>query len=505
LTDPAVNKKYSSYSIEGSDVNFDATTFGHRLRHFRRRKGLTLEQLGELVGRAAPYLSLVENGKKEPRLSQIAAFARVLEIPMEELLASEPPNRRAQLEIELEQAQASLPDLGLPYVRASARLPDEVLVHLVGLYRRLQTPKRPTPVTAGEVHRINGEMTRELASVDGYLAEVELAAQEAVAVSGYPGTGPISSRNLLDLAATIGFEIRAVEDVPASLRSITDLKNRVIYIAQRNELRTRQARKAILQTLGRFLLGHAEPSDHAEFLRQRRETAYFASAVLVPELAAVPFLTDSRARRDLSVEDLREVFYVSYETAAHRLANLATRHLGIRTHLVVSNEEGIAFKAYENDGVPFPRDEDGGVEAQRLCREWAARAVFDSPDRFSLHYQYTDTPDGTFFCSSYVEPDSGSFAVTFGVGFDDARFFRGRETSNQGSSGCPVGSCCRQPAADINSRWSGQVIASPRAQARIIGLLSPDPYPSLDLAEIYEVVERNQLRASSSEPRVKEL
>lgn len=481
-------------------MNFDGVTFGHRLRHFRRQRGLTLDEFGALVGRPAPYLSLVENGKKEPRISQIAAFAEALEVSMEDLLSAEAPNRRAQLEIELEQAQVSLPDLGLPFVRASARLPDEVLVHMVGLYRRIQAPERPTPVMAGEVRRINGEMTRELSSSDGYFDEIERAAEEAVTRCGYQGAGPISSRNLLDLAAASGFEIKAVEDVPPSLRSITDLKNRVIYVAQRNELRTRQARKAILQTLGRFVLGHAVPSDHAEFLRQRRQTAYFASAVLVPEKAAIPFLTDSRAQRDLSVEDLREVFYVSYETAAHRMSNLATRHLEIRTHLVVSDDEGIALKSYENDGVPFPRDDDGGVEAQRLCREWGARAVFDSADRFSLHYQYTDTPAGTFFCSNYVEPDSGSNAVTFGVGFDDARLLRGRETSNQRSSGCPHGPCCRQPSAEANSKWAGQVIASPRAQARIIGLLSPDPYPSLDLAEIYELVERNssQPPASSS-------
>lgn len=472
-------------------MNFDAVTFGHRLRHFRRHRGLTLDEFGPLVGRPAPYLSLVENGKKEPRISQIAAFAKALEVSLEDLLSPEPPNRRAQLEIELEQAQAALPDLGLPYVRASVRLSDEVLVHMVGLYRRIQAPERPTPVTAGEVRRINGEMTRELGSSDGYLDEIERAAEEAVSRSGYQGVGPISSRNLLDLAAIVGFEIKAVEEVPSSLRSITDLKNRVIYVAQRNELRTRQARKAILQTLGRFVLGHAGPSDHAEFLRQRRQTAYFASAVLVPEKAAIPFLSDARTKRDLSVEDLREVFYVSYETAAHRMSNLASRHLGLRTHFVVSDEEGIALKAYENDGVPFPRDEDGGVEAQRLCREWGARAVFDSADRFSLHYQYTNTPAGTFFCSTYLEPDPGSNAVTFGVRFDDARLLRGRESSNQRSSGCPHGPCCRQPNAEVNSRWGGQVIASPRAQARIIGLLSPDPYPSLDLAEIYELVERN--------------
>ena len=473
-------------------MNFDANTFGHRLRHYRRRRGLTLDELGALIGRPAPYLSLVENGKKEPRLSQISALAEALDVTPEDLLASEAPNRRAELEIELERAQSILPDLGLPYLRPSARLSDEVLAHLVGLYRRLNEGTRPNPVTAGEVRRVNGEMTRDLRDVDGYLEEVEKAAAIALGKSGYQGTGPVSSRNLIDLAGALGFEIKSVEDVPSSLRSITDLKNKVIYIAQRNELRTRQARKAILQTLAGFVLGHSEPATYDEFLRHRRETAYFASAVLVPEEAAIPFLTDAKRQRDLSVEDLREVFYVSYETAAHRVANLATRRLDFRSHLVVSDEEGIALKAYENDGVPFPRDEDGGVEALRLCREWAARAVFGSSDRFSLHYQYTDTPVGSFFCFTYLEPEPGSHAVTFGVAFDDARYFRGRETVNRRVSSCPDQPCCRTPVGAAAAQWSDRVRASARAHARIVGLLSPDPYPSIDLAEIYEIVERYQ-------------
>jgi transcriptional regulator with XRE-family HTH domain len=472
-------------------MNFDVATFGHRLRHYRRARHLTLDQLGALVGRPAPYLSLVENGKKEPRLSQIAVMAEALGVTIDELLAPDPPTRRDELEIDLERFQVMMPDLGLPYLRPSVRLSDEALAHIVGLYQRLLAAK-PAPITAGEVRRINGEMTRELREADGYFALIEQAAVEMVRRSGYPGSGPMSSRNLLDLATTLGFEIRAIEDVPASLRSITDLRNKIIYIAQRNELRTRQARKAILQTMGRFVLGHEEPASYDEFLRHRRETAYFASAVLVPETAAVPFLGEAKRQRDLSVEDLREVFYVSYDTAAHRVANLATRHLGFRSHMVVSDEEGIALKAYENDGVPFPRDDDGGVEAQRLCREWAARAVFGSADRFSLHYQYTDTPAGTFFCSTYLEPDAGSNAVTFGVGFDDARFFRGRDTDNHRMSACPDQTCCRIPNGDMTARWNHQVVASPRSQARIVGLLSPDPYPSPDLTEIYEIVDKHQ-------------
>ena len=86
-------------------MNFDANTFGHRLRHYRRRRGLTLDELSVLIGRPAPYLSMVENGKKEPRLGQIAAMAEALDVTLDDLLAPEAPNRRAELEIELERAQ----------------------------------------------------------------------------------------------------------------------------------------------------------------------------------------------------------------------------------------------------------------------------------------------------------------------------------------------------------------------------------------------------------------
>ena len=54
------------------------------------------------------------------------------------------------------------------------------------------------------------------------------------------------------------------------------------------------ARAVLLQALGHFLLGHSEPRDFADFLRQRVEANYFAAAVLMPEQAAVPFLSTAK-------------------------------------------------------------------------------------------------------------------------------------------------------------------------------------------------------------------
>ena len=47
----------------------DPRTVGMRIRHFRTRAGLTLDQLAAAAGCSASQLSLVETGKREPRLS----------------------------------------------------------------------------------------------------------------------------------------------------------------------------------------------------------------------------------------------------------------------------------------------------------------------------------------------------------------------------------------------------------------------------------------------------
>ena len=474
--------------------HLDPLVLGRRIRHYRRSAGLTLDQLGERVSKPAPYLSLLENGKKEPRLSLITRLSSALGVEVSRLLDPEPPTKRDALEIELLQIQgtALFQSLGLPEIKPGQRLDDEVLTHVVGLHRHLRERSRLEGAGSEQVRQANGELASFLTSQDGYLKEVEEVAGEALEASGYGGDGPFSSRNLLDLTARTGFEIHSIDEMPSFARSIVDLANQRIYIAQRDELRTRQARKAVLQTLAGFLLDHEPEPDLTTFLRQRVETAYFSAAVLVPEESVVARLTEAKERHDIDVEDVKELFYVSYEMAAWRVANLLTRHLDIRSHLLVNDEMGIVIKGYGNNGVPAPRDEHGGLETQRLCGRWGAVATFESPDRFATHHQYTDTPAGTFFCTTHVEADRHPpRAVTLGVAFGDARWFRGRETENRAISSCPDEACCRRPPDEVASRWEGKVMVSARAQSRILGLLAPDPYPELDMPKVLSVVEEH--------------
>lgn len=470
----------------------DPLVLGRRLRHFRGKAGLTLDQLGELVRKPGPYLSLLENGKKQPRLQLILDLAGALSIQLDDLIDPAPPSRRDHLEISLLRAQDSslFEKLDIPEIKPSAKLDDSVLAHIVGLHEALQEKSGLGSASGEEVRQANGLVVDWISAAGGYLAPIEEAAAKALATSGYGGEGPFSSRNLIDLTSAAGFEIHPIDDMPNFARSLIDLVNHRIYIAQRNELKTRQARKAILQTLAGFLLDHEPNPDLETFLSQRLETAYFAAAVLVPEVAVVSRLSAARERHDLNPEDVKELFYVSYEMAAWRMANLLTHHLEIPTHLVVSNETGNIVKGYSNDGAPVRRDEYGGMETQKLCQFWGSRMTFRSPDRFDTHHQYTDTPAGTFFCTTHIETGVEPLrAVTLGVPFKEARWFRGRDTENRATSTCPDPTCCRVPPTELSERWESKVLVSARAQERILGLMAPDPYPELDMTEVLSVVD----------------
>lgn len=468
----------------------NVATVGARIRHVRQARGMTLAELGSAVGKAPSQLSLVENGRREPRLSLLQSLAGALDTTVEELLRPEPPSRRAALELTLERAQQSprFTALGIPPIKVGKRVPTEVLEHLVHLHERLAAAETAGVATPEEARLANVELRRAMRERDNYFPEVETAAAQALAAVHHAG-GALSQRVITDLAAHFGFTLHAVSDLPASTRSITDLRHRRLYLPQRAS--GHDPRYVVLQTLGHFALGHTDPVDFADFLRQRVEANYFAAALLVPESAAVQFLTEAKQSRAIAMEDIRDVFSVSYETAAHRFTNLATHHLGIRVHFVRTDESGTIYKAYENDGLVFPADAVGAIEGQPACRHWGARAMFASGERYTPYHQYTDTPTGTYFCTAHFEPGGGAFAVTLGVPWSDSKWFRGRETTRREASTCPDEGCCRRPPAALAAQWEGAAWPSARAHSHLLAALPPGTFPGVDETEVLTFLERH--------------
>jgi len=478
-----------SFTEQGLDLG----VFGQRLRHTRRARGLTLAELGERVGRAPSVLSLIENGRREPKLSLIEALAAALSVPTAELLRRQPPSRRAQLEIALEEAQQDpvYRDLGLPHLRVGARVPSDVIEHLLALYGELRKQRAKPTATPEEAREANAGLRAMMRERGNYFAEIEQEAAAALATAGYTG-GALSQGMLLSVVSHHGFTVRYVRDLPRSARSVTDLRDRRIYLKQES-IGMHTPRTILLQTLGHFVLGHSAPEDFADFLRQRVEANYFAAAVLVPEQQATVFLREAADARSLSVEDLRDVFSVSYEMAAHRFTNLATHHLGLPCHFVKNDEGGIIYKAYQNDGVVFPADATGAIEGQRMCRQWSGRQVFTADDRFSPYYQYSDTQSGTYWCAAFVDQSrERGFAITLGVPFEHSRWFRGRETMIRHTSACPDGECCQRPPAALAARWEGRAWPSARAHSHILSVLPTGSFPGVDEADVFSFLERHE-------------
>jgi predicted transcriptional regulator/transcriptional regulator with XRE-family HTH domain len=471
----------------------DLATFGQRLRHARRARGMTLADLGARVDRTPSVLSLIENGRREPKLSLVEQLAAALSVPVSELLKKQPPSRRAQLEIALEQAQRdpSYAALGLPPLRVGARVPTDVLEHLVAVAAELRAQRSKPTATPEEARAANAALRASMRERDNYFPSIERAAADALARAGYAG-GALSQGMLLSVVGRHGFSVQFVPDLPRSVRSLTDLRSNRIYVKQES-VGGHSPRAVILQALGHFLLGHDTPRDFADFLRLRVEANYFAAAMLIPESAAVSFLRAAMDRRDLAVEDLVDVFSVSYEMAAHRVTNLITHHLGLPCHFVKNDSTGVIYKAYENDGVVFPADISGAIEGQRMCRKWSGRQVFSAADRFSPHYQYSDTPSGSYFCVAQIDPradDRGS-AITLGVPFEHSRWFRGRETTTRMRSQCPDGECCQRAPLALAERWEGLAWPSARAHSHILSALPAGSFPGVDDVDVYEFLDRH--------------
>ncbi len=469
------------------------STLGHRIRHHRLAHGFTLDELGARVGVAGSQLSLIENGKREPKLSLLQAIATETETDVSDLLSPEPPNRRAALELELDRAQQSpvFRRLGAAPVRVTKTMTDDTIEGVLALHRELQRREREAIATPEEARRANTEMRLRMRESDNYLPDIEKLAEKQLRAAGHT-TGALTHRTVSVMAEQLGFELIYANDLPHSARSVTDLQNGRIYLPPASIPGGHGLRSMALQAMAHRLLGHAPPTDYADFLQQRLEINYYAACALMPETASVAFLSQAKKDRNLAVEDFRDAFGVTHEAAGMRLTNLMTAHFGIRLHFLRVDGNGAISRVYENDGLPLPMDVTGAVEGQVVCRHFAARSAFAEQNRTTEQYQYTDTPGGTFWCSSQTGSTSaGEFSITVGVPFDDARWFRGRETANRAVSTCPDEACCRRPDADLTRRWEGKAWPSARVHMQMFSPLPAGSFPGVDDTEVYAFLDRH--------------
>ncbi|MBD2759182.1 helix-turn-helix domain-containing protein [Yimella sp. cx-573] len=478
--------------VDLGDSSPDPLTIGRRVRHARHESGRTLGEVADAIGISPSALSLIENGKREPRLSVLAALAKVLDASVQDFLSAAPPSRRAALEIRLEKAQRqeSYESLGLPKVKIGPRLPMEALEALVGMHEAMASAQADRAATPEHARQANGELRERMRAADNYFGDIEREAAELLKAINHPG-GPISRASVDRLAGHLGYKLVHTSDLPSSTRSVSDMRHKRIYLPQ-PEAGQHDSRSLAMQAVGHLVLGHRPPADFSEFLSQRVEINYFASALLMPEEDTVSLLKQAKADKDVAIEDLRDAYAVSYETAAHRFTNLATRHLEIPVHFMRISQEGVIYKAYENDGIVFPSDSTGAIEGQRVCRQWTARRVFEQPDLTQAYQAFTDTRSGTYWCTAVVDRTSaGSFSVNVGVPYQYVKWMRGGNTQERSKSRCPDPSCCLQPPAAQTDRWGGLSWPSARVHSHLLAAMPPGVFPGVDDNEIYAFLDKH--------------
>ncbi|MET0783420.1 helix-turn-helix domain-containing protein [Leifsonia flava] len=469
----------------------DLTTLGHRIRHFRGERGLTLDQLGERVGIAGSQLSLIENGKREARVGTLQAIAGALDVDLTALLATEAPNTRAALEIELAKAQRNplYVALGLPTVKPTRGTTDETLEAMLGLHRELARRASEAIATPEEARRANTELRERMRERQNHLPEIEQLAEDRVKAAGHR-VGALTHREVSVMAEQLGFQLIYVNDLPDSTRSITDIANGRIYLPPASIPGGHGLRSMALQAMAHRILGHERPASYAEFLQQRLEINYFAACCLMPQEASVAFLQAAKKEKRLAIEDFRDAFGVTHEAAALRFTNLGTAHLDMTMHFLRVNGDGALLKGYENDDIPLPTDVTGSIEGQWVCKKWSARNAFTHTNRTTEFYQYTDTPAGTYWCATQTgRSDDGEYSITLGVPFSEAKWFRGRETTVRAVSTCPDESCCRRAPSELADRWAGQAWPSARLHAQILSPLPSGTFPGVDDAAVYSFLE----------------
>ena len=113
---------------------------------------------------------------------------------------------------------------------------------------------------------------------------------------------------------------------------------------------------------------------------------------------------------------------------------------------------------------------------------WAiAVRRFSTPCCCSIRFLSTQT--GT--------TSEGDFSITVGVPFDDAKWFRGRETQTRAISRCPDESCCRRPPAEAAQRWEGKAWPSARVHRHMFSPLPRGAFPGVDDSEVFAFLDRH--------------
>jgi len=79
--------------------------------------------------------------------------------------------------------------------------------------------------------------------------------------------------------------------------------------------------------------------------------------------------------------------------------------------------------------------------------------------------------------------------VSVGTTVEDARWFRGRDTSKKFKSTCPDERCCRRPSDFLTSRGDGQAFPGAQINSSLFAAIPMGTFVGVDRVGIYDFLE----------------
>ena len=478
------------------DEEVDSLTIGRRIRQLRTARGMTLDELAGTVGRAPSQLSMIENGRREPKLTLLRTIARALGTTLDALLESEPLDERSTMEIALERAMRgqTFQALGIPPFRIGKTVPNEALAAMLALQGEIERLRDERAATPEEARRANVALRRLMRTQNNHFPELEEQARQLLGAVDHPG-GPLTQRTASDIAAHLGFTLHYVPDLPQTTRSVADIKNGRLYLSSRLDGEGRPPHGCAAGPL------QPDPrSPRADELRgipppARRDQLPDGRAV-DPRGArgAVPAGGEGPAR-DLDRRPAGRVLGVVRDRRAplHESRDGAPRHPGAlpQSARVGHDHEGVRERRRELPGRSARWDR--GADVLPAVDD---RASCSTRTTTSTRTTSTPTPATAPIGAppGWRLSSEGAHSVSVGVRFDDTKWFLGRDTPNRGVSKHSVEVCCRRAPADLEASWRENSWPNVRTPRTLLATLPTGAFPGVDTTDVYEFLEAHAPR-----------
>jgi transcriptional regulator with XRE-family HTH domain len=128
-----------SVSVKSGLVQKEHLGIGETIRHFRKKQGLTLQQLADMAGLSPSFISLAERGKATPSIVSLMNLAKSLDISISNFLEIPKGGKAIRRKDQPEYLKIDSP---VEYVRLSSGLPGQKLdAMLITIPAELECPK----------------------------------------------------------------------------------------------------------------------------------------------------------------------------------------------------------------------------------------------------------------------------------------------------------------------------------------------------------------------------